>query len=121
MRRWTNESTGMDVLRPVAKKALEKNFELKSRIWSGTLEAWGFFSELSTDYDTFLLWCSAVPGDRLLFEVDNKMEICTIVAMWKERDTTSWKMRLMTSGCQLIDISTEEHKLFGSAWNASQF
>jgi len=41
--------------------------------------------------------------------------------MWKERDTTSWKMRLMTSGCQLIDISTEEHKLFGSAWNASQF
>ena len=76
MGRWTAESTGMAVLRPIAKEHLKKH-NVKSRVWSDELGSWGLFSKDANDLDEFIIWCSLEPGDRLAVPggVEHKAEV----------------------------------------------
>lgn len=117
MGRYTAESTGMDVLRPLAAGELQKNPFKKKRIWSEELEAWGFFAEEEvTQHDMFLLWCSISPGDRLVFKLDEEKEpqVSTVVGVWKESDRgkSSWIYRLIDQTGRLVRISVDENELF---------
>lgn len=121
MGRYTKESTGMEVLRPIAAKQL-KDPSVKKRIWSEELEAWGFFAnEEVTQYDTFLLWCSVTPGDRLVLKLDEEKtpQVSTIVGIWKESDSikSSWIYRLIDQSGRLIRISVDENQLFRQAFD----
>ena len=121
MGRYTAESTGMEVLRPIAQQQLKKSPEKKKRIWSENLEAWGFFAEDEiTKNDVFLLWCSVSPGDRLVFKLDEEKEpqVSTIVGIWKEPDTPepTWTYRLIDQTGRLVRISVNENELFREGW-----
>lgn len=114
------ESTGMAVLRPIAKEYLRKDPSIKNRIWSEELEAWGFFSnEEVTHCDIFLLWCSVLPGDRVVFKLDEEKEsqIALIINVWKESTTDRpfWIYRLLDQSGRIVRISVEERELFKQA------
>ena len=113
MGRYTAESTGMDVLRPIAAQQLKRNPEKKKRVWSEDLEAWGFFAEDEvTKNDVFLLWCSVTPGDRLVLKLDeeNEPQVSTIVGIWKEPNTqeATWTYRLIDQLGRLAKIDVNE-------------
>jgi hypothetical protein len=117
MGRYTAESTGMDVLRPIAAEQLKKYPSKKTRIWSDKLEAWGFFAEDEiTKNDIFLLWCSASPGDRLVFKLDEESnsQVSTIVGVWREviSDVPSWVFRLIDQSGRLVCVTINESELF---------
>lgn len=121
MGRYTAESTGMDVLRPIAVQQLKKDLTKKKRIWSEELEAWGFFaSEEVTQQDMFLLWCSVSPGDRLVFKLDEEKEpqVSTVVGIWRESefDKPVWIYRLIDQSGRLVRISIDENELFRQAF-----
>lgn len=123
MGKWTKESTGMEVFRPIAARLLI-NPELKARVWSENLESWGFFADgHATDTDMFILWCCSVAGDRVSFELgrNKDIEICTILAIWRDdnHNPPRWTMSLITPECKMVEISIEENKLFSTAWNNS--
>lgn len=114
------ESTGMAVLRPIAKEHLKKDPSIKNRIWSKELEAWGFFSnEEVTHCDIFLLWCSVLPGDRVVFKLDEEKQsqIALIINVWKEStaDRPFWIYRLLDQSGRIVKISIEERELFKQA------
>jgi len=119
MGRYTAESSGMDVLRPLAAEELQKNSFKKKRIWSEELEAWGFFVEEVTQHDMFLLWCSVSPGDRLVFKLDKEKapQMSTVVGVWKESDAhkSAWIYRLIDQTGRLVKISVDENDLFRQA------
>lgn len=120
MGKYTAESTGMAVLRPIATEKLQKCPDKKKRIWSEELEAWGFFvSEEVTQQDMFLLWCSVSPGDRLVFKLDEEKEpqISTVVGVWRETeiDKSSWIYRLIDQSGRIVRISIDESELFKQA------
>ena len=109
----------MDVLRPIAEEAL-KNLENKSRVWSDTHQAWGFFDKKISESDHFMVWCACSPGDRIILEisnVDDKKEAFVILAIWKDtkEENYYWKMRLMVPSGKHFDIKVQERSLFESA------
>ena len=116
----------MDVLRPIAASNIQKR-EKKSRIWSPEQEAWGFFGKGDvTDEDVFLIWCSIVPGDRIIsdfFLRDHPPETCTVLGIWKEshHDKNVWIMKMITPACQLLNVSIDEHFLFKFALTSFRF
>jgi len=115
MGRYTAESTGMDVMRPIAAQQL-RDPQNKARVWSNNIEAWGWFSsDGPTEIDEFLVWCSISPGDRILISISNlKSEVCVVVGVWKEE--YSWIFRLINQTGRIVDISIQEQCLFKSAW-----
>ena len=121
MGRYTAESAGMGVLRPIAHDQLKKDPTKKKRIWSDELEAWGFFAEGEiTKNDIFLLWCSITPGDRLAFKLDgeNNRQVSTVVGIWQEANSekSSWIFRLIDQAGRIVKISVDESELFRQAW-----
>ena len=118
MVRWTSESTGMSVLRPIASEQLKDSFR-KSRIWSTELEAWGFFgSDGGNERDAFLLWCSVSPGDRILLNLSGVLEVHTVVGIWKENSVgvSRWTFKMINPSGVLSDVEVEEQDLFKQAW-----
>ena len=106
------ESTGMAVLRPIAKEHLRKDPSIKNRIWSEEHEE-------VTRCDIFLLWCSVLPGDRVVFKLDEEKQsqIALIINVWKESTTDRpfWIYRLLDQSGRIVKISVEERELFKQA------
>ncbi len=126
MGRWSLESTGMDVLRPIAIEQLRKDPSKKKRVWSDELEAWGFFvyeNEITYQRDMFLLWCSIAPGDRLILNLNptegKELQISTVVGVWRadDVDKPSWAFRLIDQFGRLVRIDVDENELFRQAFN----
>jgi len=118
MGRWTAESTGMSVLRPIALKQL-KDPEKKSRIWSSELEAWGFFSkEGPSKRDAFLLWCSISPGDRIMLDFFGHHDVHTVIGIWQKKSigASRWTFKMINSAGAVNDFDVEEGELFRQAW-----
>lgn len=120
MGQWEHESTGMEVLRPIAMQQL-KDYKKKARIWSDSQEAWGFFANDVSEDDAFLLWCSISPGDRLIFctlnkEVDSTAvhNNYTVIGVWKKvlLNQPTWIIKVIGYTGQTINIEIEEQKLF---------
>jgi hypothetical protein len=120
MGRYTAESTGMNILRPIAQEKLRKDASKKKRIWSDDLEAWGFFAiDEVTKQDIFLLWCSAAPGDRLIVNDDQgNKKMTTIVGVWKNtiEGINWWIFKLIDQFGVILDLKIKENELFMQAW-----
>ena len=116
MGKWAAESTGLSVLRPIAAQIL-KNDKKKCRVWSENLNAWGFFHEIKNDEDSFLVWCSIVPGDRMYFQQPNE-GVHTLIAVWKQKDMErpAWTFKFLNSNGNLLDVHIDETTLFKSGW-----
>lgn len=113
-----SESSGMNLLRPIAVERL-KDRSKRDRIWSDNLESWGFFADTPTDEDTFLFCCNATPGDRLIISSgDGSSETYTIVGIWreKEKELPMWSYKLMDHSGKLTKIQVQERVLFTQAW-----
>jgi len=114
----------MKVLRPIAQERLKKSPDKKKRIWSDSLEAWGFFAAGGvTDDDEFLLWCSVSPGDRLAIRFENEAssKISTVVGIWREvgyDGNAQWVYRLFDESGRLLHVNVDERKFFQQAWNS---
>lgn len=113
MGRWTAESTGMDVLRPIACNLL-KNKVMKDRVWSDSLYAWGFFADSPTQIDEFIVWCSVTPGDRIRLDHG---DVCTVIGVWKEKSKNAplWSIKMINQEGRIVSVEVAEHDLFHSA------
>lgn len=99
----------MAVLRPIAKERLACPERL-ARVWCPKRESWGFYSEDVSEEDAFLLWCSIVPGDMMLF-ID---EQCLVVFASREvsKNVMVWRYKLLASAGNTFDVEVEERELF---------
>lgn len=122
MGKWTNESSGLEVMRRLALEKV-RDEKVKNRIWCPVTESWGFFhsdeKDQMTDMDEFLIWCSIKQGDRMLVYDENLGKTYAVVLrIWKERvkDTSYVKLSLVDHRCVPFEMWKEESKLFAIAW-----
>ncbi len=114
------EQSGMDLLRPLAKKLLNENGN-KDRVWSDRFEAWGFFAARRERLDEFLFWCNAEVGDR--FVVGSKSSpwtVWVILSIFKDPNPKRlcWKMNMLTTQGKTVEFEIQESILFQSGWNS---
>jgi hypothetical protein len=121
MGRWTKESHGFSILRPIAEKLLLDS-QKKKRIWSEKYEAWGFYCDDSTQEDEFLFWSLIEVGDRVHLQstIGHDCEssgIALIIDIKKDAgDGLFRKAKLLLNTGRLIELSIEENKVFKWAW-----
>ena len=120
MNGWAREESGMELLRPLAKKLLNESGR-KDRVWSDHFEAWGFFGERRESFDEFLFWCNAQVGDR--FVVGPKSDpwsFWVILSIFKDPDPKRlfWKMNMLTTEGKTVEFEIQESVLYQSGWNA---
>lgn len=119
MKNFLVESTGISVLRSIAKQQLKKESN-KKRIWSDFYESWGFFSEDVTMLDEFLLWCSINVGDRITLD-DTRLtikNIYTVVNIERDdqiKESPIMVFKLLGINCKLFEIKIKEKPLFQEA------
>lgn len=107
----------MNILRPLANLQLQiaKN---KDRVWSDHYFAWGFFCNEASMFDEFLVWCSIIPGDRLLLNYYGNDEIFTVVNIKRDqelRESPLLVYQLLGSNFKMFDIKVKEKELFAEA------
>lgn len=118
MGRYTAESTGMKVLRPMAAACLN-NPSCKNKVWSDAYESWGFFGEDATMFDEFVLWCSIRPGDRITLDPPKLIkEFFTVVDIKRDievRESPIWIFKLLGPNSSFLDVKVKEKELFAEA------
>lgn len=109
MSKWSSESTGISVLRPLADEQLALK-EKRTRVWNEARGSWGFYAPDANDDDAFLVWSSLTPGDRLFLDETQ----CTVVAIRREtvRGTVRLGFKLLTATGSIVDVFVEENDLF---------
>jgi len=70
------EVHGVELIQRLAsEKIVNKN--LKSRVWSDTMQCWGFFANPIAGHDVFLIIGASQIGDMLLIEQDGPFSFLT--------------------------------------------
>lgn len=119
MGRYTAESTGMAVLKPIVAEQMRKNPTRKKRVWSDEYESWGFFEGDATMLDELLLWCSISPGDRITLDhpglIKNFFTVVDIKRDTEVRESPLWIFKLLGPNSSFLDVKVKEKELFAEA------
>jgi hypothetical protein len=120
MGKWTKESHGFSILKPIADKILSCP-EKKSRVWSDAYEAWGFYADETSHEDEFIFWSVLCIGDRVhlgssLGHSCEADDIALVVDIEKDPTTSLRKAKLLLSTGRLVELRVEEGKIFKWAW-----
>jgi hypothetical protein len=120
MSKWSKEKHGLEAIRPIAEKIFNKDPTKKSKIWSIDHEMWGRFTEQElNEEDEFLFWVLSKPGDRVdlsILDVFDKKIFGVILSIEKDKLDAKWKMKILLTSCEMIEIFIPERKLFEMGW-----
>ena len=123
MGRWTNENSGMNVVRAIAKDVI-KNESKKKRIWSEAYAAWGYYMQDDvSDEDDYLIWCSIDVGDRIdmnSFGFSPPGEFGTVISLRRETpdDVPVWFMKILRPDGKIVELRMKEQEIFKIGWRA---
>lgn len=115
MGKWTKESHGFDMLRPIAEKMLQDP-KKKRRVWSEPYGAWGFFEDMNQE-DEFLFWSVLQNGDRVELSSFGfgEGEVGMVVGI-SRTDDGKRRVKILLSNCRMIELSIEEGRVFRLGW-----